>query len=186
MPSDHEKSNQPAVRHAYEQNGVRGFYENYGATYRNPHEETIRTIIRQIVEQWNLDLSRVLDLACGSGEVTLALCEVGCDTVEGVDPYTAHAYHERTGKHAEPYTFEQIAAGALLGRDYSLIACSFALHLLEESRLPGLLAQLALLSDTLLILTPHKRPKIKESWGWVQTDELVVERVRVRLYRSEN
>jgi SAM-dependent methyltransferase len=186
MPSDYKKSNKPAVRHEYEQHGVRGFYENYGATYRNPHEQAIRATIRQIVEQWKLDVSHVLDLACGSGEVTLALQELGCVDIEGVDPYTAHAYHERTGKYAEPYTFEQIAAGALSGRNYSLIVCSFALHLLEESRLPGLLAQLALLSDTLLILTPHKRPEIKESWGWVQTKELVVERVRARLYRSEN
>jgi hypothetical protein len=126
----------------------------------------------------------VLDLAAGSGEVTLALRELGATRVDGVDPYTADAYLARTGNSVERLTFEDVAAGALAGRHYSLVVCSFALHLCEPSRLPAVCQQLSLVGDALLILTPHKRPVIKSEWGWTLVGELVVERVRARMYRS--
>ena len=172
-----------AIRLEYERHGVQGFYTRSGASYRNPHERVIRAILRRAVDRRGLDRRHVLDLACGSGEVTLALQELGCPCIDGIDPYTYQAYLQRTGKHAEQYTFEQIAAGALLGRSYSLIVCSFALHLLEESRLPGLACQLKLISDTLIVITPHKRPQLRTAWGWAQVDEIMLERVRARLYQ---
>lgn len=175
----------PAIRHQYEEHGVEGYYSQFGADYRNPHEAVIREVLREAVERWRLDLRRVLDLACGSGEATLALRELGAGEIDGVDPYTAEAYLARTGDAAESFSFEQIAAGALAGRSYSLIVCSFAMHLIEESWLPALLAQIAMISDSLLIITPHKRPEIKTEWGWTLDDEFVIERVRARLYRTK-
>src|SRR5262245_60778576 len=114
-----------AIRHHYEQHGVKGYYSQFGAEYQNPHELVIREILRAAVERWRLDLTRALDLACGSGEATLALCELGCREIDGVDPHTGEAYLARTGQTAEAFSFEQIAAGALAGRSYSLIVCSF-------------------------------------------------------------
>lgn len=173
-----------SIRAAYETHGVRAYYEGFGATYRNPHEAAIRTALRKAIAEWHLDLTgTVLDLACGSGEVTLLLRELGSAHVQGIDPYTSAAYLERTGQPAERYTFEDIAAGALLGRRYGLIVCSFALHLVDESRLPLLAYQLAALSDTLLILTPHKRPHLKPEWGWQLNGEFVETRVRARWYQ---
>ena len=128
----------PAIRTAYEQYGVRGFYERFGATYRNPHEQAVVAALGQAVARWSIRLDRVLDLACGSGEATLALRALGAARIEGIDPYTYAAYDARTGGTAERLTFEQIAAGALAGRQYSAIVCSFALHLVEPSRLPAL------------------------------------------------
>lgn len=61
------------VRHAYEELGPAGFYELHGATYRNPHEAAIRGILRELVAESKICLASVYDLACGSGEVTLAL-----------------------------------------------------------------------------------------------------------------
>ena len=58
-------------------------------------------------------------------------------------------------------TFADIAADALSGREYSLIVCSFALHLCEPSRLPALAFELARAADAMLILTPHKKPEIR-------------------------
>ncbi len=104
----------------------------------------IRTTLRAAIARWDLPLDRVLDLACGSGEITLALRELGCAAIDGIDPYTHQAYAERTGHAAERITFEQIAAGALAGRSYGTIACSFAMHLVALSRLPALAAQLSL------------------------------------------
>lgn len=175
-----------SIRAQYERHGVRGYYLRHGAAYRNPHEAAVRRILAAAVLEWKVDLSRVLDLACGSGEATLALLELGCPRVEGIDPFTADAYRARTGRGAERLTFEQIAAGALSGRRYSLIVCSFAMHLVERSRLPALAFELSRAAPQMLIVTPHKRPKIEEAWGWTLKGELVVERVRARLYGSRD
>ncbi|HMV48062.1 MAG TPA: class I SAM-dependent methyltransferase [Blastocatellia bacterium] len=177
------KESDDAIRHQYEVHGVEGYYAQFGAAYRNPHEDAIREVLLQAVGRWRLDLTSVLDLACGSGEVTLALRELGCRRVDGVDPFTGEAYLTRTGQQLEAFSFEQIAAGVMAARRYSLIVCSFAMHLIEESWLPALLAQLGLMADCLLILTPHKRPELKAAWGWMLDDEFVTERVRARLYR---
>lgn len=172
-----------AIRQQYQEHGVEGYYSQFGADYRNPHEAIICEVLQEAVRRGQLDLTSVLDLACGSGEVTLVLRELGCQQIDGVDPNTGEAYLARTGQQAKAISFEQIAAGALSGRNYTLIVCSFAMHLIEESWLPSLLAQLGLISDTLLILTPHKRPEIKAAWGWKLEDEFVSERVRARVYR---
>jgi len=172
-----------AIRAAYEQYGVEGFYQRFGDSYRNPHERVIRATLRAALARWDLPLDRVLDLACGSGEATLALRELGCADIDGIDPYTYQAYIERTGQAAECFTFEQIAAGALADRSYGTIVCSFALHLVALSRLPALATQLSLIGTTLLVLTPHKRPQLRPEWGWRCADELLIERVRARYYR---
>ncbi len=172
-----------AIRAAYQQYGVEGFYQRFGGSYRNPHERVIRATLQAAVARWDLPLASVLDLACGSGEVTLVLRALGCAAIDGIDPYTHQAYSERTGQAAERFTFEQIAAGALAGRSYGTIVCSFALHLVELSRLPVLAAQLSLIGAALLILTPHKRPQLRPEWGWQCAGELLIERVRARYYR---
>ena len=176
------KSDPPAIRDAYEEQGVREFYEQQGSSYRNPHEEAIADVLRRCVAQWQLDLSRVLDLACGSGEVTLALRLENTQQIVGADPYTSEAYLDRTGQQALAHSFEQIAQGALAAERFSLIVCSYALHLVEPSRLPALLAQLAICSPALLILSPHKRPEIRDAWGWRLIQQTYRHRVRVRLF----
>jgi hypothetical protein len=110
----------------------------------------------------------------------------GSDTpatrIDATDPYTHDAYEHRTGQPCERHTFEDIAAGALRGRRYTLVVCSFAMHLVEESRLPALCWALGEISDRLLILTPHKRPHLRPEWGWSLTHEILHGRVRARLY----
>jgi SAM-dependent methyltransferase len=172
----------PSIRSQYQTRGVRGFYAEAGSDYRNPHEPQVRRCIEAAVRTWRPDLGRVLDLAAGSGEATLMLRGLGALRVDGIDPYTAGAYAARTGHPAERLTFEDVAAGALAGRHYTLVVCSFALHLCEASRLPAVAQQLSLVADALQILTPHKRPVIKPQWGWELAGEIVVERVRARMY----
>ncbi len=171
-----------AIRLKYEELGVEEYYSHFGAEYRNPHELIIAEVLREAVSRWNLDLTQVLDLACGSGEVTLVLQQLGAKQIDGVDPFTGEAYLARTSQQAEAVSFEQVASGAMAGRRYSLVVCSFAMHLVAESWLPSLLFQLGELSDYLLILTPHKRPELKAEWGWMLDGEFMIERVRARLY----
>lgn len=186
MPDDGRTNPTPAVRHQYQRLGVRGFYARHGPEYRNPHEPQIRRSLEKAAGEWPLDLSRVLDLAAGSGEVTLALRELGAGRIDGIDPFTFDAYEARTGQRAGHEMFEEIAAGALAERRWSLIVCSFALHLVEPSRLPAVAYQLSLVSPRLLVLTPHKRPILQQEWGWERTHEMIVQRVRSRLYQSLN
>jgi SAM-dependent methyltransferase len=169
------------IRPQYEEHGVSGFYEQFGAAYSNPHEPQIKTLLERSIPEWSLDLSGVLDLACGSGEISSVILNHG-GTVTGIDPFTFKAFQKRTGLEAERWTFEDIANGALDGRSYSLIVCSFALHLVEASRLPTVAFQLAQISNSLLILTPHKRPNLKAEWGWNLESEVLENRVRARLY----
>ena len=147
-----------AIRKQYETHGAQGYYARFGASYRNPHEPIIIDVIAYALTAWPLDTSHVLDLACGSGEVTLALRDHAITHITGVDPYTGEAYTERTGQTALPYRFEDIANGALT-ETYSLIVCSFAMHLVSESWLPTLCYTLASLAPDLVILTPHKSPQ---------------------------
>lgn len=170
------------VRKAYEALGAEGFYREQGSTYRNPHEPVIAACLQQAVSQWQLNITDVLDLACGSGEVTLALRALGGNCT-GNDPFTFEAFGTRTGQQALRFTFREIAGGALQEKNYSLIVCSFAMHLAEASILPVLCQRLAQHSDALLILTPHKRPALQAAWGWELQDEFLHERVRCRLYQ---
>jgi SAM-dependent methyltransferase len=181
---DKSPSSPASIRSRYEDVGAEAYYRDEGDDYRNPHEDTISLLLSQVVEPWGVDLSDVLDLAAGSGEVTLALRKLGARKITGIDPFTFRAYKKRTGNEAERFAFADIAAGALRGRRYSLIVCSFALHLCEASRLPRVAQALAEVSPALLIITPHKRPVLKPQWGWTLSQELVVQRVRARFFRG--
>ena len=178
-----------AIRHAYEKYGVKDYYRLHGSDYRNPHEDRIAIVIRRLVEIWNLKpTERILDLACGSGEITLILRQLGFQSINGIDPYTSAAYEKRTGNsiHAK-WTFEQIANGCLENEReiYDIIICSFAAHLIEPSYLPLVMIQLCYVAKKLIILTPHKRPQLLPEWGWILKDEFVHERIHARLYSSD-
>ena len=181
-------SSSKAIRSQYEAHGARGFYEEFGDDYRNPHEPIIRELLASAAEEWNFLAANVcaLDLACGSGEATLALRLLGCTRVDGIDPFTSKAYLARTQQKAEPFSFAQVATGVLQSQRYDLCVCSFAMHLAPLSVLPQLCLQLSLCCRQLLILTPHKRPHIHSDWGWNLKGELLKDRVRARFYESLN
>ncbi|CAE6460296.1 unnamed protein product [Rhizoctonia solani] len=82
---------------------------------------------------------------------------------------------------------------------YDLVVCSFALHLLTTpGSLYELLSALSYGARWLVVLEPHKKPEIKEGWGWTLWDmtawqetqgregEFVKERVHCRVYKSTN
>jgi len=179
-----EEKNPNSVRGFYVDLGVKGYYESHGSEYQNPHEDRVRKVIKSIIKEWDLKTSKVLDLACGSGEVTLILKDLGVKDITGADPYTVTAYERRTGNTCRPISFEDITNGKLSEEKFSIIICSYALHLAKEELLPVLAMQLSMISEQLLIITPHKRPDIEEKWGWSFVNETVLDRTRARLYKS--
>jgi hypothetical protein len=52
-------------------------------------------------------------------------------------------------------------------KHYDITFCSFALHLVSESRLVPFCQQLALLTDWLVVISPHKRPHIDSKMGFI-------------------
>ena len=170
-----------AIREKYVRDTVRGYYEKHGSSYRNPHEPQVRRAIIEAMDSLAIAPGRVLDLACGSGEASLALVELGW-SVYAVDPYSGAAFRERLRLDPEPLSFEEIAAGLISDRRYDLIVCSYAMHLVPLSRLPLLAFRLKEISPLLMTVSPHKRPSIKQEWGWSQRFQFVKERVRVAVY----
>jgi len=187
------------MRHNYDAHGVDGYYESYGASYKNPHDAPLRKSLSQALDKWyksfSLSFSNTLDLACGSGESTLAI-EHWCNkrgidekdvTIAGADPYTHEAYKQRVGREAQQFSFSDIQAGHLEGRRYSTVISSFALHLLtDKSQLWATMLQLSFATNHLIVMTPHKRPELEEKMGFQLLDEVRAERIRVRLYKSTN
>ncbi|KAF8134020.1 hypothetical protein EV363DRAFT_1568417 [Boletus edulis] len=140
--------------------------------------------------------------------------------ITAADPYTQVAYTERTTLPCAPLTFRDISEGLLPPNVSStttigvsrandvqssidridMVVCSFALHLVESSsELFALLRELSTKAVWLVVLAPHKKPEIKEGWGWVKWDsetwcecgmhdrkEFILERVHCRVYRSIN
>src|SRR4051794_2932590 len=104
-----------SIRAKYEEQGAEHFYRESGKSYRNPHEPRILAGLDEALRRWSPDLTNVLDLAAGSGEITLALRDRGAKQISGIDPYTFEAFEARTGLQAQRFTFDQIADGALSG-----------------------------------------------------------------------
>lgn len=168
------------------EDGVADHYREHGASYRNPHAPIIDRCMQVAAARWTLDLGHVLDLAAGSGEFTLAIEHaVGRKLkIDACDAFTIEAYAHRTGRPCERLSFEDIAAGTMRGNRYTLIGCSFAMHLCGVTQLPTLLLELSQIARQLVILSPHKRPIIRDGWGWRLVGSFLEQRVHVRLLES--
>ena len=105
-----------SVRGGYVDLGVRAYYEAHATDYVNPHEPAVVACLDALLARRAPDLSHVLDLACGSGEVTDVVRRAGALRCDGIDPYNGPAYLARMGETAEGISFERIADGALAGR----------------------------------------------------------------------
>ena len=173
--------------------GATKYYTSHGTEYRNPHEFLLKMALMQSLfhcgSAWITpsDLSRVLDLCCGSGEITLflrayaeahSLCDAVPMVIDGVDPYCHEAYKERTGNTAHRYTFKDIADGALdtlVEKEgaYDLIVCSFAFHLCEKHLFRMCCTALSKIGKKLLIVSPihlHTLDITRNGWKIVTAD----------------
>ncbi|EKM79341.1 hypothetical protein AGABI1DRAFT_39845 [Agaricus bisporus var. burnettii JB137-S8] len=91
--------------------------------------------------------------------------------ITATDPFTALAYKDRTSLHCTTLSFNDIAQGELPSftpyTTIEMVVCSFALHLVDNaSALFALLCTLSYKAHWLVVLAPHKKPEIKDGWGW--------------------
>lgn len=179
-------SQENAIRNQYAKLGVDAYYEQNGDNYENPHFPLIEELLQKNKER--IDYSQVLDLSCGSGEVTSVLQEMGFDQSVGCDPFTHKLYRKKTQKPCFEWTFKDILKGKLTG-NYSAIICSFAMHLAEEKDLYSLCLKLFQCSEQLIIITPHKRPQLENIAGVEKSFEDFAltykqKKVRLKAYQS--
>ncbi len=151
-----------AIRNKYQELGVEGFYTQYGADYSNPHEAQIRQLLLQ--NQDRIDYNKVLDFCCGSGEVSRTLIEAGYGHVFASDPFTYEAYQKNCGRECWQYTFEDVIRTPI-PEQFSVVICSFAMHLCPDEQLFPLVYQLFQSTSQLVIITPHKRPELEQLEG---------------------
>eukprot|EP00930_Biecheleria_cincta_P010756 TRINITY_DN11304_c0_g1_i1.p1 TRINITY_DN11304_c0_g1~~TRINITY_DN11304_c0_g1_i1.p1 ORF type:complete len:549 (+),score=148.71 TRINITY_DN11304_c0_g1_i1:59-1705(+) len=182
-----------SMHDAYQEFGTEEYYRIHGGSYTNPHEPVMSRALVTALNRWTpklkLPLRRVHDLACGSGEASAAFSKIpafaGC-ALDASDPYTFAAFEKRMGRPAYRWSFEDIAGGVLEDlQPYDLVIGSFSLHLLTKEWQHTALSALARSCRMLVVLTPHKQPVIEPSTGWRQMDEVVYERIRVRLFVSD-
>lgn len=117
-----------SIRDKYQKYGIKNFYQFHSGEYKNPHEKSIEKSLNYIYNNWNLDFTNVLDLACGKGEVTKSLEKIGINNIEAVDGFLSKEYKKETNRPCLSMTFDNISNGFLKGRNYSLVICSYALH----------------------------------------------------------
>jgi 2-polyprenyl-3-methyl-5-hydroxy-6-metoxy-1,4-benzoquinol methylase len=154
-----------AIRNEYADLGVENYYRNHADVYENPHFPYIQQLLEQ--NQQRIDYTKVLDLACGGGEVTLILRGLGFDNTIGCDPFTSLLFEKNTHQTCLALSFEDIIKGALTdneypNNEYTSIISSFAMHLCPEKQLFSLVAQLFNLTNNIVIITPHKRPELEK------------------------
>jgi len=174
-----------AIRTEYEDLGVDDFYKKKGKDYINPHLEYIKQSIKTIVDSGSVDLSNVLDLAAGTGEVTNILNDLGYYDIESTDPYLFKEYEDNTGYKCMKYSFQDIQQGKLRDKKYSAIICSYALHLADKSILHGVFWELSMISDYLVIISPNKRPEVSDD-SWELVNNFVNKKSKIRIYTSKN
>lgn len=173
------------IRKSYESLGVEQFYRQEGDHYANPHEAQVVALLQQ--NNHHIDYKKVLDFCCGSGEVTVALANMGFGDTVGSDPFTQAAYQKRTGKTASDWNFEYVIRNGFQDT-YSAVICSFAMHLCPEAQLFPLVMQIFQSTRQLVIITPHKRPALEQLDGveLAFVSDVLTERgkkIRLKSYR---
>lgn len=141
--------------------------------------------------------------------------------ITGMDPYTTKAYEQRTGMPCHAVSFQDIIENGIPSFPlsekeptnddvkYDLVIVSYALHLLSsDDQLYALLHTLSRSCKWLVIISPHKKPALKSTWGWQRWNidrwaateedvfmdgsgqslghEILIDKVHLRLWRSNN
>ena len=149
--------NDAAVRNRYAELGVETYYRQEGGDYSNPHFPQIRELLLR--NRHRIDFSRSLDFCCGSGEVSKVVLEMGHLLPLASDPFTAEAYRRNFDAECLPWSFDDVIRGNA-GGGFSVVVCSFAMHLCPEKKWYPLTRQLLEMAPQLVVITPHKRPDL--------------------------
>jgi SAM-dependent methyltransferase len=167
--------------------GVDTYYSSC-SHYSNPHSSKFAAIIEKVISWLPFNLKEssttkpVLDLACGSGQITKLLILNGIENVLGLDPHLGEQYRSEVGKPVFNNSFEDICHFRVVLPKCSLIICSYALHLCAD--LLNLLTTLKLSCDYLCVISPHGLPHIPPDSGWTTHFDFKYANIKVHLYTT--
>lgn len=209
------------MRAQYNEKGVDSYYTENSNSYRNPHYPDMIKVVSELLElmvpllhrypaiasiqQTNdpcfissktlesTKALRILDLAAGSGEVSLLVNSWFLGPKNNLfdklfifasDCFTKSAFEERTGGWpCMTHSFLDVSNG-ILNDPVDICICSFALHLADESILYSLTYEIARKCRFFVIISPHKRPHIKESGNLILLKSFILNRIHVRIFES--
>ncbi|CAD7935921.1 unnamed protein product [Amoebophrya sp. A120] len=150
--SEQNNGNCSNIRGHYVDSGVDEYYANTD-NYRNPHEERVREVLRQVLDDFarrsgHVESSRqadganaffrVLDLCAGSGEVTAVLLDYESEKL--VETVTAEATSKARAMNEARHTFdkaEESTTHRSFLRPFYIQACDPYTHHLYERRIFG-------------------------------------------------
>lgn len=171
-----------SIRKMYKEFGVDNYYLNNNS-YKNPHYNYIEKIVQYIIDNNIVDLSKCLDMSCGSGEITKILINNNIKNINATDPYLCDLYNQKYNFKCMNYSFKDIVNNKLK-INYSTIFCSYALHLADKSMISNISWNLSLISKYLVIITPNNKPNI--NLGWDKILEFKYKKSKCRIYKSVN
>jgi SAM-dependent methyltransferase len=149
--------------------GVDTYYSENGNKYSNPHHLDIADALKICVDNIKLEHDKpILDFCAGSGEVSLILKKYIKNKIIGSDPYTHELYKKNTSNDTYQWSFDDIlnCAPDDFNIQFSVIICSYALHLCDKSKLSLVAQYLSRISPYLCIISPHKNPVLTEQMNW--------------------
>jgi 2-polyprenyl-3-methyl-5-hydroxy-6-metoxy-1,4-benzoquinol methylase len=147
----------------YQKHGVDDYYKKYSNNYYNPHQDKIKDLFIKHLQPLISRNDTILDIACGDGLISRMIKE-HCDynNIDGSDPFFDNMYVTMK------LSFEDIAMGKL-NKKYNIAICCYAFHLIKDSWKYDFLTQLALVTDTFIIITPSKKITINhDDWEFVK------------------
>ncbi|CAH6420175.1 Hypothetical protein KVN_LOCUS34 [uncultured virus] len=164
-------------------NGIESFYKNNCNNYINPHFDDIKKTLNYI-SNIKLNSDPILDLCAGSGEITLGINDLFANEIIGSDPFTFDLYKKNTNKVVFDWSFDDIMNGCMENYSFSIIFCSYALHLCSKSKIKLVCLELSRRSKYLCIISPHKKPHISENMGWKLKNTNKYKKIHMRFYDS--
>jgi SAM-dependent methyltransferase len=151
------------ITEIYRSVGVQEYYKTVGSEYVNPHKD----FVYNCLDELNCTSSgTVLDLACGTGDVSKYFNPVSC---VGSDKFLYKEYQTITGNNCYQYSFEDIADFNFdIKENIDLIVCSYAIDLVPSTYLNKLLYSLSTISTRMILIRPNSHIVPEQYWRVVQ------------------
>jgi SAM-dependent methyltransferase len=162
----------------YQKHGVTNYYKKYSNDYYNPHQDKIKDLFIKHLQPLISRNDTILDIACGNGLISRIVneyCNYDYNNIDGTDPFFDNMYVTMK------LSFEDIAMGKL-NKKYDIVICCYAFHLIKDSWKYDFLTQLALVTDTFIIITPSKKITINHD-DWKIVKELREDKVTLMILK---
>jgi len=170
------------IYNQYQEYGVEGYYKHHSSTYFNPHQEKIIILYKKHIESHIPRNGIILDIACGDGLIEKIIKNNNINmnisiNIEGTDPFFKNKYCKYN------FSFEDIALGKL-EKEYDLITCCYAFHLIDDKWKYNFLSQLARMTKKFIIISPSKKITINNSL-WKITKEIREDKVSIIILETQ-